>query len=52
MNIEKDAGIEAKFTNDSYAEAGANVVDLNKAYDSDILLKVRAPSEKEVSVDN
>ncbi len=46
--MEKDAGLEAKFTNKMYEEAGAKVVDSNQAFDSDIVLKVRAPELSEV----
>ena len=40
--------MEAKFTNAAYQEAGAKMVDSNRAFDSKIVLKVRAPSSSEV----
>lgn len=48
VNIEKGAGEEAKFRDQDFAEAGATMVDGNKAWDSDILLKVRQPTEAEI----
>ena len=48
VNVEGDAGMEAKFTNAAYEEAGAKMVDSNQAFDSNIVLKVRAPSSNEV----
>lgn len=45
--IEKDAGINAGFTNEKYVQAGAEIVDdLQKLYQSsDIILKVQRPVE-------
>ena len=48
VNVERDAGLEAKFLNAAYEEAGAKMVDSNQAFDADIVLKVRAPTTKEV----
>lgn len=48
VNIEKGAGEEAKFRDQDFVEAGAKMVDGNKAWDSDILLKVRQPLESEI----
>ncbi len=50
VNVERDAGLEAKFTNAAYEEAGGKVVDSNQAFDSDIVLKIRAPESKEVII--
>ena len=33
-------GVDAKFNNDAYAAAGANIVSPDKAFHSDIILKV------------
>ncbi len=42
--VEEDAGVLAKFPNDQYAAAGANIVNSNNVFQSsDILLKVRGP---------
>ncbi|GFN92167.1 NAD(P) transhydrogenase, mitochondrial [Plakobranchus ocellatus] len=49
VNVEENAGVEAKFLNDDYAEAGANVQSKKLVYDSDIILKVRAPLQEEVA---
>ena len=46
--VEEGAGAEAKFSNAEYKEAGANISSADDAFHSDIVLKVRAPSEKEV----
>ncbi|KAF8768183.1 NAD(P) transhydrogenase like protein [Argiope bruennichi] len=46
VNIEKDAGVEAKFSNAEYEAVGAKISD--NAFLSDIVLKVRAPSTAEV----
>lgn len=48
VNIEKGAGEEAKFRDQDFAEAGGKIVDGNKAWDSDILLKVRQPLDTEI----
>ena len=42
VNVEENAGVQAKFLNDEYAEAGANVKAKKAVYDSDIILKVLA----------
>jgi H+-translocating NAD(P) transhydrogenase len=48
INIEKGAGEEAKFRDSDFEAAGGKIVDGNKAWDSDILLKVRQPLENEI----
>ncbi|XP_054722453.1 NAD(P) transhydrogenase, mitochondrial-like [Uloborus diversus] len=48
VNVEKDAGLESKFSNADYEAVGAKVIDVNSAFQSDITLKVRAPSSSEV----
>jgi NAD(P) transhydrogenase subunit alpha len=47
IRIEKDAGIDAGFTNKKYEEAGVKVIsDLNELYNgADIVLKVQRPLE-------
>lgn len=49
VNIEENAGSEATFRNNDYEKAGATVVDKNKAFSSDIVLKVRQPIKEELS---
>lgn len=49
INIEENAGVLAKFTNDDYAAGGANIKAMNDVYKSDIILKVRAPLTEEVN---
>lgn len=48
VNVEKDAGLEAKFANEDYTAAGANVKSLDEVFNSDILLKVRSPQDSEI----
>ncbi len=47
--VESSAGSEAKFVDQAYTDAGAEVVDDSSVWqDSDIILKVRAPSDAEI----
>lgn len=48
VNIEQGAGEGSKFRDQDFIDAGAKIVDSNKAFDSDILLKVRQPLENEI----
>lgn len=48
VNIEKGAGVSAKFRDDDYARAGAKIVNLETALASDIILKVRQPHESDI----
>lgn len=48
VNVEKDAGVEAKFLDKEYADAGAKIVSGSDAFQSDIVLKIRAPLENEI----
>jgi NAD(P) transhydrogenase subunit alpha len=42
--VEKDAGLNAGYTNEMYEKAGAKVVDLNELYSSaDVVVKVQRP---------
>jgi H+-translocating NAD(P) transhydrogenase subunit alpha len=45
--VERDAGHEASFPDEAYADAGAGLVD--NALDADVVLKVAPPSEDEVA---
>jgi H+-translocating NAD(P) transhydrogenase subunit alpha len=47
VHVERNAGVEASFPDDAYAEAGAQVVD--EALDADVVAKVAKPSEGEVA---
>lgn len=49
INIEENAGLEAKFQNEEYAKAGAKIISKNEAFQSDIVLKVRAPLTEELA---
>lgn len=48
--IEKGAGQKASFSNESYEEAGALVTTKKHVWNSDILLKVNAPTDKEIAL--
>ncbi len=44
VHVEKDAGLNAGYTNEMYEKAGAKVVDLNELYSSaDVVVKVQRP---------
>jgi NAD(P) transhydrogenase subunit alpha len=48
--IERGAGVRASFDDDSYAAAGARVVDAAEAWSSDIVHTVNAPSDAEIGL--
>lgn len=48
VDVEAGAGFDAKFRDDDYAKAGANITDAKTALQSDILLKVRQPHDSEI----
>lgn len=44
VHVEKDAGLNAGFTNEMYEKAGAKIVNLNELYTSaDVVIKVQRP---------
>lgn len=47
--VEKDAGVYANFKNNEYEKSGAEISTASDVLKSDIVLKVRAPSEQELS---
>jgi len=47
VNVERGAGSAAGMRDEDFNSAGANIVD--SAYDSDIVFKVRPPSEEEAT---
>ena len=47
VNIQKGAGEASAFKDDEYSKVGANLVSLDQAIKSDLILKVRPPSEAE-----
>ena len=49
MVIESGAGTAASFTDDAFAEAGAQVVDTAAAWGSDIVLKINPPTDEEIA---
>ncbi|XP_067937785.1 NAD(P) transhydrogenase, mitochondrial-like [Watersipora subatra] len=48
--VEENAGLDAKFLNEEFAASGASLVSREKAFGSDIVLKVRAPASDELSL--
>lgn len=46
--VERGAGVEAKFRDEDYVQAGAQIVDNKLANEADILLKVRQPHETDI----
>ena len=42
--VERDAGLAARYTNEAYEQAGAQLVDTAQALGAELVLKVRAPS--------
>ena len=48
--VESDAGLLAKFEDSAYAEAGANVVNREDVFNSDIIYKINAPSDAEIDL--
>ncbi|XP_055532528.1 NAD(P) transhydrogenase, mitochondrial-like [Wyeomyia smithii] len=49
VNVEAGAGLEAKFRDSEYVSAGAKIVEKEKAFQSDIILKVRQPMDTEIT---
>ena len=47
--VEAGAGTAASFSDEAYAAAGARVVDAEQAWSSDVVHKVNAPSDEEIS---
>uniref|UniRef100_A0A1I8ITU3 proton-translocating NAD(P)(+) transhydrogenase n=1 Tax=Macrostomum lignano TaxID=282301 RepID=A0A1I8ITU3_9PLAT len=50
INVEKGAGVGAEFLDGDFQQNGASIVDQMAAFQSDIVLKVRAPSTSEVDL--
>lgn len=51
VTIEKDAGNAAKYTNEQYASAGANIVNTaQEIYNCDIIVKIAPPTEQEINM--
>ncbi|HGN0128922.1 TPA: Re/Si-specific NAD(P)(+) transhydrogenase subunit alpha [Proteus mirabilis] len=48
--IENEAGIASSFDNDAYQQAGAEILDCQNIWQSDIILKVNAPLEDEIAL--
>lgn len=48
VHVEENAGLEAKFMNHEYEANGAKITDLKKAFQSNIVLKVRSPQLDEI----
>lgn len=50
VNVEKGAGVEAKFRDSDYTSVGVKVVEKDAVFDSDLVLKVRQPIQEEVDL--
>ena len=50
--VEKGAGVNASFEDYDYVQAGAEIVDGTNVWNSDIILKVNAPVDDEISLLN
>jgi len=48
VRVQKEAGLRASVPDEAYAAVGAHLVDAAAAWQSDLVLKVRAPSAEEV----
>jgi NAD(P) transhydrogenase subunit alpha len=46
--VESGAGAAASFTDDAYAQAGARVADRGEAWSTDVVVKVNAPTDREI----
>ena len=47
--VESGAGARASFPDEAYAEAGAQVVDADRAWSADVVLRVERPSDAEIA---
>ncbi|PPI86791.1 Re/Si-specific NAD(P)(+) transhydrogenase subunit alpha [Candidatus Pantoea edessiphila] len=50
VKIENDAGKNANFDNQSYIDAGAEITSTQEIWQLDIILKINAPDDKEISL--
>ncbi len=48
--LESDSGLLSNYSDNDYKEAGAKIVSQNEVFDCDIICKVNAPSDEEVSL--
>jgi NAD(P) transhydrogenase subunit alpha len=49
VRVEKGLGLDANFYDSQYIEAGAEVIDANSVWASDIILKINKPNDDDVS---
>ena len=50
--IEKDAGHSSHYSDQSFIDAGAKIVERNEAFGCDIVVKVNTPTEDEIELLN
>ena len=50
LRVQSGAGVAASVTDAAYVAAGAEIVDANAAFGSDLVLKVRSPSDAEAAL--
>jgi len=48
--VQRDAGARSSFSDQAYADAGAEVVDLETAWAADVVLRVNAPEQREIEL--
>jgi NAD(P) transhydrogenase subunit alpha len=48
--LESDSGLLSNYSDNDYIEAGAKIISKNEVFDCDIICKVNAPSDEEVSL--
>tara|TARA_B100001287_G_scaffold70393_1_gene58011 strand:- start:18618 stop:19754 length:1137 start_codon:yes stop_codon:yes gene_type:complete len=48
--LEQNAGVHCCFSDKDYEESGAEIVDLKKIYQCDLIVKINPPNKKEVSM--
>lgn len=48
--VQSDSGLSSNYSNDDFIAAGAKVVNQNEIFDCDIICKVNAPSDDEISM--
>ena len=50
VTVEKQAGVQAKFTDQQYSEAGAYVLEREEVFRADILFKINPPTTDEIDL--
>jgi len=48
--IQRGAGVRSNFSDNDYSEAGAEVADIRKVFEADLILKIAPPTDKEIEL--